>query len=150
MLLPVLGGSFTCTVEINKLAHKLDNASAALFHNQTVKRQQLYLAAGGDWHGHAAVFPWFCWLPETRRSGPSSVQKQPHPARAAHCFHCTTVSGPKWQHGPHTANGSTWHFSMILKSDSTSWPGNVCYTSPVGVLMSLELLFHVCSWRYCD
>lgn len=71
MFLPVLGGSFTCTAEINKLALKWDNASAALFYNQTVKRQQLYLAAKGDWHGRAAVFLCFCWPPETRKVDPA-------------------------------------------------------------------------------
>lgn len=37
--------------------------------------------------------------PRTKRRGPSSVQRQPHPARAPQHFHCTKYSGTKWKRG---------------------------------------------------
>ncbi len=157
MVLPTVSS----VVLINKLAFSLVNADVVLFHNQTVCK--LPWRATTAFSCSVATLQFSSASVNFQRpgeSGLSTVQKQPHPAGATHCFHCTTFSGPKWKRGLYAATVSLvipeWFWRMwfygfyeIMSPYVHPWPGNDCYTSPVGVLMSVEPeYFHIWSWKW--
>lgn len=158
-------GSVTCAVEINKLAVTLVKAAAALFHNQTVCKPPWRAttafscggdAAGGGWHGRAPVFLCVCSLPETRRKWTQLSPKAATPCRSHSLFPLHNVLWteveseaflqPLFHLSLQSGFGGSdsTDFMRLCHRMSTLGPGHDCYTSPVGVLMSVEPeYFHI-------
>lgn len=83
--------------------------------------------------------------PRTKRCGPSSVQKQPHPARAPQRFHCTKYSGTKWKRGLISVVENLICTCRIMSLFVRTCQ-KLCFTSPKCEFGS----FYYWRRRYCD